>query len=287
MRKETQLFLKLMFNESDTVCVSDSQFSYHSIPIKNVLNNKITLVSPNMNVPNKSTEDSNLVLVALNPIKGFRSDQTCYSFRNFLIELDTYEKQIQINYIKNTGLPYSAMIWSGSKSVHTLVSLSADLPNEKVYRFFSEWILNIISLADQNTKNPSRSIRLPGVIRPETNKEQELIEFIGKISVEELVTWLKKYPDSKPKEKGKIERSEIPDFSKVRPWVCEKLKNGIIPPDRNRQWFSIGVEFACAGYEESVTLDILRVYFSPDRDFKEREWETTIKSAFKWTYERK
>ncbi len=98
---------------------------------------------------------------------------------------------------------------------------------------------------------------------------------------------MRQHPAEKPKEKQKHTISNRVILDRIRPWVSEKLVNGIFPPNRNKQWFTIAVEFATAGYSEDDTLDVLRAYFQPDRDFKEREWETTIHSAFKWAYERK
>jgi len=42
-----------------------------------------------------------------------------------------------------------------------------------------------------------------------------------------------------------------------------------------------------AGYSEDDTIDYLANYFTPDRTFREKEWKTSIKSAFKYIYSRK
>jgi len=283
--KAKQLF-NLMFRPGETVCVSHNKYGYHSIPLEYAINGPVTLVPPTDKFPYEYPDISELLLVALNPIKGFRQDLNCTAFRNFLVELDYGPLPEQLAYVKRLGMPFSAAIFSGNKSIHFLISLDKDLPSEKVYRMFSEWILGVVSLADQNTKNPSRSIRIPGAYR-EPGKKQLLIEMPGVVKTEELVAWLNKYPDSRPKEKAERVISEQPDFSRVRPWVSEKLYFGVKPPNRNKQWFTIGVEFALAGYSEDDTIELLQKYFEPDRDFKQREWETALKSAFKWTYERK
>lgn len=285
MNEGTVNLLNLMFDKDDTICVSNSQFAYHSVPLEKVISGKTTLFSPNPDVPIKTVDSSELILVALNPIKGFRNDEGCYKFKNFLVELDISSREEQIAYIKKLNLPYSSMIWSGSKSTHTLISLDRNLPNEKIWRFFSEWILNIVNLADQNTKNPSRSIRIAGSIRPETGKEQELIELKGATKLEDLVAWLKKHPGAMPKEKVKREPSGEFNFDGLKEWVVDRLINGLDPTKgRNIQWFSIACEFALAGYSEDGTMDILADFFTPDRDFKEREWKSAIRSGFKHIY---
>lgn len=227
-----------------------------------------------------------IIMCSLNPIKGFREDINCTAYRSFLIEMDYGPIPEQLAYVKKLGMPYSAAVFSGNKSVHFLVTLDTDLPSEKVYRLFSEWILNVATLADPNTKNPSRSIRVPGAYR-EPGKLQELMEYNGLVKINDLVTWLNKYPHEKPKERVARVVSENPNLDRVKTWVCKALRDGIRPPNRNKQWFTVGVEFALAGYSEDDTMDVLKAYFSPDNDFKEKELETTIKSAFKYAYERK
>jgi hypothetical protein len=280
-----QLF-NLMFRPGETVCVSCNKYGYHSIPLENAINGPITLVPPTDNAEWMYPKPEELILTALNPIKGFRQDLNCTAFRNFLIEMDYGPLTEQAAYIKKLGMPYSAIVFSGNKSLHFLISLDTDLPSEKVYRVFSEWILNIVTLADQNTKNPSRSIRIPGAYR-EPGKLQTLVEFNGSVKVKDLADWLRRHPGEKPKEKQQHIVSKTPDFNGIKPWVCKVLIDGIRPPNRNKQWFSVAVAFALSGYSDDDTVDLLRAYFSPDRDFKEKEWEITVRSAFKWTYKRK
>lgn len=279
--------LNLMFRPGETVCVSHNKYGYHSIPLENALNGPVTLIPPDSNRAWETPNSNDLTLVALNPIVGFRQDLGCTAFRNFLVEMDYGPLPEQLAYAKKIGLPYSAVVFSGNKSLHFLVSLSTDLPDEATYRKLSEWILGIATIADQNTKNPSRSIRVPGSYR-EPGKKQILVELKGPTSLKDLATWLNQHPDAKPKEKEKREISGKHDFSKLKQWVIDRLLNGLDPNQgRNKQWFSIACEFALAGYSEDDTMDILTDFFSPDRDFSEREWKTSLRSGFKYIYDRK
>lgn len=297
MQDEGKKLLELMFRPGETVCVSYNKFGYHSIPLSEAIQDKDVTLVPTVDscvkrkiewIPAnfEKAHTKELLLVALNPIKGWRIDSNCTAFRNFLVEMDYGSSDEQMAYIKSMGLPYSAAIFSGNKSLHFLISLDTDLSSEKVYRLFSEWILKVITLADQNTKNPSRSIRIPGPVR-DAGKRQELVEYKGPVKVADLVKWLHLHPNEKPQEKQERKISDKPDFDRVKIWVKEMVFNGINPPNRNKKWFTVAVEFALSGYGEEYTIDILRQYFSPDRDFKEREWETTVRSAFKWSHERK
>jgi hypothetical protein len=296
MDQTAKNLLNLMFRPGETVCVSHNQFGYHAIPLENAINGPVVLVPTPESAEKREKplvdciermDPSQMLLVALNPIKGYRNDQNCTAFRNFLVEVDYGPLSEQLAYAKKIGLPYSACIFSGNKSLHFLISLSQDLPNENIYRHFSQWILHIMTLADQNTQNPSRSIRLPGAWR-EPTKQQKLVEMRGKTNIDDLVKWLQQYPESKPKKAEKRQVSLHYDFSNFKPWVKELLLNGLDPSKgRNKQWFSIACEFALAGVSEDDTMDILSEFFTPERDFKEREWKTSIRSGFKYIYERK
>jgi hypothetical protein len=284
--------LKLMFREGETVCVSHNKYGYHSIPLEECFKEKVTLVPPSKAEESEeewkqrfeSVDTNEIRMAALNPIKGFRQDLNCTAFRNFLIEMDYGELKHQLEYVKKQGMPYSAVVFSGGKSLHFLISLAEDVPDEKTYRKIAEWVLAIMTAADQNTKNPSRSIRVPGPKRDES--KQALVEFKGPVSMKDLGAWLGQYQHLMPKEKPKREPSGDPDLDRIKPWAAYALKFGLDPTKgRNKQWFSIACEFALAGYSEDDTISKLEQFFSPDRDFKEREWLTAIKSAFKYIYE--
>lgn len=282
-----------MFRPGETICVSPNKYGYYSIPLENAMNGPVVLVPTEDSLAKRNLtleqgiekiNSSEVTMCALNPIKGYREDSNCTAFRNFLVEMDYGPLKEQLAYAKKIDLPYSAVVFSGNKSLHFLISLDKDLPSENVYRKFAEWTLNIATIADQLTKNPSRSIRVPGAYR-EPEKKQILVEFRGPTKLDNFVAWLKKYPDAMPKEKVKREPSGEFNFDGLKEWVVDRLINGLDPTKgRNIQWFSIACEFALAGYSEDGTLDILADFFTPDRDFKEREWRTAVRSGFKHIY---
>lgn len=281
-----------MFRPGEKVCVSHNKFGYHSIPLEEVLEKDMVTLVPT----EKSCEDrgivwgpenfekvftDNLTMVALNPIKGWREDANCTAFRSFLIEMDTGDLKHQLEYIKTLGLPYSACVFSGNKSLHFLVTVDQDFPDEETYRIFSEWILNICTLADQLTKNPSRGIRIPGAHR-DVDKKQRLVEIRGVTKLQDLADWLKLRPECRPKKHEKKVPKDSIDAYNVKRWVRDKLRKGLdSSKSRNAQWYAIAYEFALSGYSEDDTLAFLDQYFTPDRTFKAKEWRTTIRSAFK------
>lgn len=282
--------LNLMFREDESICVSPNKYGYHSIPLSDAFKEKVTLLSTKFRDgedPEKCTETyptEELKLVALNPIKGWRDDASCYKYRNFLIEMDYGALPEQLAYIKKLEMPYSAVVFSGGKSLHFLISVSKDFEDEKTYRKVAEWILAVVTLADQNTKNPSRSIRIPGAKRDDSR--QAIVEFKGSVDNQELGKWLQRYPHLMPKEREKRPISNEKRFPKMKKWMLRALQ-GEFPADkgRNKTWFAIACEFALQGFDDDEAIEILMDYFTPDRDFKQREWKTTIRSAFKYIHE--
>jgi hypothetical protein len=286
MHEDGIKLFNLMFRPGESVCVSHNKYGYHSVPLENVTQGTVTLVSPNEDQEHEHVPSRDLLLVALNPIKGFRNDLSVTAYRNFLVEIDHGTIESQLEYANTIGVPYSAVVFSGNKSLHFLISLSEDLPSENVWRKLAEWTLGIANLADPNTKNPSRSIRIPGAMR-EPEKYQSLLSIKDPIAPSEFVAWLNKHPGCKPKERVYRPRSETPDIEKVSGWVKFALEKGLDPlKGRNRQWFAIACDFALSGFSKDDTLDLLAGYFAPDRDFTEREWRTTVESAFKYMDDR-
>lgn len=294
MHEDGKKLLNLMFRPGETVCVSHNKYAYHSLPLENAFKDQVTLVPTLESCQKRKLEwgpehfekvpTEKLLLVALNPIKGYRSDEGVTAFRNFLVEMDNYDLKAQIDYIKRLGLPYSAMVFSGSKSMHFLISLEEDLPNEKVWRTFAQWLLNIAPLADQQTKNPSRGIRIPGGLRD--TGPQRLVEFKGSVKTSDLLAFFRKHIEAQPKEPEKRSIHRKFHFNGIRKWCLDLLENGLKEDrGRNNQWYAIAYEFALNGASEDETIEILGSYFTPERGFKEREWLVTIKSAFKHAYE--
>lgn len=278
-----QSLLRLLFNEGETICVSPNEFGYHSISLENALSGEVTLLSPNDKVDILHCDSSQLTMVALNPIKGWRKDEFCTAYRSFLIEIDIGSIKDQLGTIAHIGMPHSAQVFSGNKSVHTAVILDEDLPNEKIYRMIAQWIFNIIPMADPKCKNPSRSIRVPGSYRA-PKKKQRLISLGKRIRLKELMDWLNKFPHLRPqaKEKKKLPEGQA-DFSRLSGWARGMLKNGIDFKNRgrNQTFFGLAYDLALAGFSEDQAEQILLERFNEENDFKEKELLITIRSAYK------
>jgi len=278
-----QSLLKLLFGEDEDICVHNNPFSYHSLPRDKAMEGRITLVSKDPNQPTRYCDSKDLTLVAINPMKGFRQDSSTTKFRSFLFEIDTGQISEQIGYLKHIGVPLSAQIFSGNKSVHALTVLDCDLPDEKTWRYLNSWALRILTMCDQNCKNPSRSVRIPGAYR-EPKKKQRLISLGERIKLKDFMGWLNKYPHLRPKAKQKRAIPDgQPDFSRLSPWGRAMLTKGITFNNRgrNQTWYGLAYDLALAGFSEDQGIELLSQRFVEEDDFKEKEFLTTVKSAFK------
>jgi hypothetical protein len=280
---DIQKVLNLLFDTGDQICVSRGPYSSHSMPQESVLSGEVTLVSPNQKVPHQKLKSYELTHLCINPVLGFRSDKNATKLRTFLLEIDTGTLSAQYNYLKSLGVPISCMIFSGGKSLHCAITLEEPLPDKKTYDLIAQWILNIGTLFDTACKNPTRCIRFPGIIRPETGKEQKLIEMKSRIKIEDLMNWLNKYPSLMPKEREKKNNltGEF-DYDKLSSWAKYQLKNGIdFSGGRNKTWYALFCDFALAGYPEEEAVEILSNFYVEESSFKEKEWLMTATSAYK------
>ena len=123
--------------------------------------------------------ERNGVFVRINPYKpqtysGSDADVTAY--RHVLVEMDNVPKEEQESLLRSSGLPISALIDSGGKSIHGWVRV--DAKDAKEWQQRRDAVFAAIPQADAKNKNPGRYSRLPGAHRGSTR--QRLIDsFIG------------------------------------------------------------------------------------------------------------
>ena len=252
------------------------------------MSGRVTLYSPNDTIGIQYCDSSELTLVAINPIKGFREDSNVLKYRTFLWEIDTGPLQQQIDYIKNSGIPISAWVFSGNKSVHAVTVLDQDVQSDAEYREMYQWALRVLTMCDQNCKNPSRSVRIPGAYR-EPGKKQRLIKLENRIPIANFRAWLDAHSDMKPQKRQRkpfVEGEE--NFDRLSPWAQINLSQGIdFRKGRNRTWYALAYDLALAGYSEETAIETLGKRFYEERDFKEKELLITIASAYKHAEEDK
>lgn len=185
----------------------------------------------------KDMQFENGEFFVINPIKGGRSDSNVTAYRNILVEIDDMPLPSQFNHLKSLNMPYSTVVYSGGKSLHYIISLEESVSSKEVYTLLVRWIYNIINsvdpskYVDEQNKNPARLSRFPNVIR--TNKPhrlQRLIYVRERVKTDDLLGWLKSFPNCKPSNKKtplkKVKTSQ--DRSKmaaVVDWYVEDYLN--------------------------------------------------------------
>jgi hypothetical protein len=225
------------------------------------------------------------LLVSINPISGDRNDSNTMAFRSFLVEIDKGDLWEQKEYIEKLGMPHSVCVFSGNKSLHFGIVLKESLPDVSIWRIVNEWILSIVTEADQQTKNPSRSIRFPDNLRNDGKKlQQKLISIGNRIDQETLFAWLNQFPEANPKYRNIVTREPLGDieYNGIPGWMADKLNEGVGQVgSRNLEWFLMSINLANRGADEQAIIEALGPFFIPAHDFTLREWQNCIKSAIK------
>jgi len=281
MTEQQQQFLNLLYNPGETICVTSGSYGAHSIE-QHEIGERIPLQTPEKAFVISETD---IQLVGINPINGYKRDSNVTAHRNFMIELDEGEAIEQVKYIKDSGIPYSACVFSGNKSVHFVIAVDQDY-GENVWRFVNQWILNVLKMADQQNKTPSRGVRFPGNRRKNGKAMmQALIEIGGRVTQDDVNNWLAQHIDKKPviakpkiKEYDKlIGESELP-ISVIK--KLQRLREGV-QENRNESWFSVASFMALNGVSPETAEGICDKYFVESNDFKKSELLNCIRSAYK------
>jgi AAA domain-containing protein len=126
---------------------------------------------------NKIFTDRNGLFIRINPmIDGGTSDDEVTAFRHVLVECDQGTKQEQLGAIRKLGLPVTAVLDSGNKSIHAWLRVNAK--SEAEYRDRVTQIFTFCEQAlgmklDPKNRNPSRYSRMADVQRAIEIKEDE------------------------------------------------------------------------------------------------------------------
>jgi hypothetical protein len=220
--------------------------------------------------------------LCINPLNqsGTRRDSEVTVHRNFLIEMDTGTIPEQLKIVQSSGLPFSACVFSGSKSLHFLVSVEGGVKPEE-YKQIAAAIMAKVPGCDLSTKNPSRLSRLPTVPRTETKKEQKIVALNHRITRQELDSWLGPLPLLLIAPAADTAFTEISGAVGVYPDTQRFIADGAVTGTFNTELFKAASNLKDLGFNKQVATLILqgmtlRVYNSDlhPQDLK------TITSAF-------
>lgn len=304
MKELSQQFLSTLFTPGEEVCLSPNKYAHKSIPWESV-GPEFTVETQGKKEELVNMSEDDIILVAINPIKGEKNDANVTAFRTFLMELDDGDVYEQKQYIDDLKMPYSVCVFSGNKSLHYGITLNMDLPDIAIWQDINQWILNIVKRADQQNKNPTKSIRFPGNKRKDgKGLVQALIDIKGRVDYWNLVEWLNKYPELNPmyeRERNNYERKKKEFEAEIIKLKAQNLEDGfdnLIPEQifndmksgnysryggRNSTWYVWSRIMAEIGYDEDMIENLFLTFFLEESDFTMREWKGVIKSAVKHT----
>lgn len=175
MNPDRSRFLQALFNPGEQTCFALTTYDTAIEPVARPdrIWFSINPLHPQLDMEGKSNT-------------GRRADKNVISFRNFLIEIDEMPLNEQLSYVYSRLKP-TTVVYSGKKSYHFIFALTESLTDGEEYAHWARRLHRMFEgVADKTTKNCSRLSRLPGVIRPDTQKEQLLIDIHEKYSIEEL-----------------------------------------------------------------------------------------------------
>lgn len=131
--------------------------------------------------------------------KPRRCDWNITCFRNFMFEMDDTPLEQQRQILETCGIPWSAVVYSGGKSYHAILSIDGGLPDAPIasipgldkYKYTWKRLAARIDghasilfgekeegYVDKSSKNPSRFSRFPNSIRPDKSRMQSVC-YIG------------------------------------------------------------------------------------------------------------
>ena len=118
----------------------------------------------------------------INPLKNWRDAANVTQINSLLFEMDKDENnevipvKEQIKMFLNSGIPYSTLVFSGTKSVHCIVRFTEPI-EQKWFRSWWEAINRVLTdkglPIDKNTMKIPQLSRVPGSIRIDKEKDEE------------------------------------------------------------------------------------------------------------------
>jgi hypothetical protein len=165
---EFRRFLEACFAQGETVCICDNVSEEDGRPLSSgsFISREEWLSRHDALGAGILGPERRGVFVRINPFKPnlySGSDNDVSAYRHVLVEMDQRPKAEQEKALRDTGMPISALIDSGGKSIHAWVRV--DAPDRKEWEARRDLIYNLIPGIDPKNKNPARFSRLPGAFR--------------------------------------------------------------------------------------------------------------------------
>lgn len=247
-------FFRTLFNPGEGICFGDS-----------IYETRVRL---------QNWYDPKEQFFVINPLQGARLDANVTAHRNILVEFDKLSIENQKKLLIESGLPYSTLVFSGSKSLHAIISLEHPAANKEQYKALVKRIYDKLggkAVVDISTSNPSRFSRTPEAIRG-SGVTQTLLEVWERVPNVELLNWLGPAPitHSYPKE----------NISNNRKMITARARSFLIygaePGEWNSKIFTVACDLSRCGFELDEAQELLSGV-SGHLDANDRK---TIQSAY-------
>ena len=215
------------------------------------------------------------------------------SFRNFAIEFDEDSLEDQKKKLQLAKPPVSAVIFSGSKSLHTPIALESGVTQEEysaIFEAIKQTLLKYDLKLDKQCSNPNRLTRAPFEIRNGKSVEQKLLGSRGRIPNQVLFDWFEANEVNwrdyiyKPKE-STYEYEGVGDADDEMRWLaavgsCRHFNGDYTTSEQWQPWlYELGKW--CKAYGLSEDMAIMwanRDYTHPDN----KAIDTGIKNGYKY-----
>lgn len=218
---------------------------------------------------------------SINPIIDWRDADNVLraGLYSMLFEMDKdsngqiIPREEQIRLFKGSGLPYSTMTWSGTKSVHVIVRMERPIP-EALFRPLWQAIERILTKKgcsiDRATCKIPQISRMPESIR-ENGQKQDLIDVRHRISMQELGAWLKangerieKPKPPKPFVPIKTDKTNLDKFRIARKWSERKAIYSPTWTTGGHMWmFSFGINLRKLECDLDQAINMARIEWGP------------------------
>lgn len=194
--------------------------------------------------------------VRFNPLDGQGIyDDNVTDYRYALIESDSQEIEKQYAIYKELELPIKVLVHSGNKSLHAIVEVNANSPQQ--YKDRVNYLYDVCEknglVLDKQNRNASRLSRLPGVER-DGNKQFIVDKNIGKESYIEWEEWIEAVNDDLP------DPESLADVWNDMPKKSPELIHGVLrqghkmllsgPSKAGKSFMLIGLSIALAEGKE-------------------------------------
>jgi hypothetical protein len=165
---EFRRFIEACFSQGETICICDNVSEEDGRPLTSgsFMTREEWISRHDQPGAGILSPSRNGVFVRINPFKPnlySGSDNDVSAYRHVLVEMDERPKAEQEKVLRDTGMPITALIDSGGKSIHAWVRVDAH--NRKEWEARRDVIYAAIPGIDPKNKNPARFSRLPGAYR--------------------------------------------------------------------------------------------------------------------------